>query len=83
MTPTTAQALLAEGRAFSAHEVLEAVLRGTEHPEVKGVNVEVKAALSAGPADVLAADGISGAGPASELFVDHDAVLPSFDAELD
>ena len=24
---------------------------------------------------VLAADGISGAGPASELFVDHDAVL--------
>jgi hypothetical protein len=33
---------------------------------------------------VLAADGISGAGPASELFVDHDAVLPSFDdAELD
>ena len=42
----------------AVQEMLEAVLRGTEHPEVKGVNVEVKAALSAGPADVLAADGI-------------------------
>ena len=42
----------------AVQEMLEAVLRGTEHPEVKGVRVEVKAALSAGPADVLAADGI-------------------------
>ena len=42
----------------AVQEMLEAVLRGTEHPEVKGVNVEVRAALSAGPADVLAADGI-------------------------
>jgi NAD(P)H-dependent FMN reductase len=42
----------------AVQEMLEAVLRGTEHPEVKGVSVEVKAALSAGPADVLAADGI-------------------------
>jgi hypothetical protein len=32
---------------------------------------------------VLAADGISGAGPASALFVDHDAVLPSFDDVAD
>ncbi len=38
--------------------MLEAVLRGTEHPEVQGVTVEVRAALSAGPADVLAADGV-------------------------
>jgi len=42
----------------AVQEMLEAVLRGTQHPEVKGVSVEVKAALSAGPADVLAADGI-------------------------
>ena len=28
---------------------------------------------------VLAADALAGAGPASALFVDHDAVLPSFD----
>jgi hypothetical protein len=32
---------------------------------------------------VLAADGISGAGPTSELFVDHDAVLPALDDVLD
>ena len=38
--------------------MLEAVLRGTEHPEVQGVTVEVRAALAAGPADVLAADGV-------------------------
>jgi hypothetical protein len=30
---------------------------------------------------VLAADGISGTGPASQLFVDHDAVLPAFDLD--
>jgi NAD(P)H-dependent FMN reductase len=38
--------------------MLEAVLRGANHPEVQGVSVEVRAALSAGPADVLAADGV-------------------------
>ncbi len=38
--------------------MLEAVLRGARHPEVKDVTVDVKAALSAGPADVLAADGV-------------------------
>jgi hypothetical protein len=30
---------------------------------------------------VLAADGIGGTSPASELFVDHDAVLPAFDLD--
>lgn len=38
--------------------MLESVLKGTNHPEVQGVSVEVRAALSAGPADVLEADGI-------------------------
>jgi NAD(P)H-dependent FMN reductase len=38
--------------------MLEAVLRGANHPEVQGVSVDVRAALSAGPADVLAADGV-------------------------
>lgn len=42
----------------AVQEMLEAVLRGTQHPEVSGVSVEVKAALSAGAADVLAADGV-------------------------
>jgi hypothetical protein len=38
--------------------MLEAVLRGTEHPELGRLDVVVRAALSAGPADVLQADGI-------------------------
>lgn len=42
----------------AVQEMLDAVLRGTRHPEVSGVTVEVRAALSAGPADVLAADGV-------------------------
>jgi NAD(P)H-dependent FMN reductase len=42
----------------SVQDMLEAVLRGTSHPEVEGVSVEVRAALSAGPADVLDADGV-------------------------
>ena len=42
----------------AVQEMLEAVLRGTNHPEVQGVSVEVRAALSAGPADVLEADAI-------------------------
>jgi len=39
-------------------DMLEAVQRGAQHPEVQGVAVDVRAALSAGPADVLAADGL-------------------------
>ena len=42
----------------AVQEMLEAVLRGTRHPEVGGVTVDVRAALAAGPADVLAADGV-------------------------
>jgi NAD(P)H-dependent FMN reductase len=42
----------------AVQEMLDAVLRGTRHPEVQGVTVEVRAALSAGAADVLAADGV-------------------------
>lgn len=38
--------------------MLEAVLRGTRHPELGSLDVEVRAALSAGPADVLEADGV-------------------------
>ena len=39
-------------------DMLEAILRGAHHPEVEGVAVDVRAALSAGPADVLEADGV-------------------------
>ncbi|HEX5016622.1 MAG TPA: NAD(P)H-dependent oxidoreductase [Actinomycetes bacterium] len=42
----------------AVQEMLEAVIKGANHPEVQGVAVEVRAALSAGPADVLEADGI-------------------------
>src|SRR6476659_2725375 len=38
--------------------MLEAVLRGARHPEAGGVSVVVRAALSAGPGDVLEADGL-------------------------
>jgi hypothetical protein len=38
--------------------MLEAVLRGTEHPELGPLDVVVRAALSAGPADVLEADAV-------------------------
>jgi NAD(P)H-dependent FMN reductase len=42
----------------AVQEMLEAVVKGTNHPEVHGVSVEIRAALSAGPSDVLEADGI-------------------------
>lgn len=38
--------------------MLEAVLRGARNPEVGNVTVEVRAALSSGAADVLAADAV-------------------------
>jgi multimeric flavodoxin WrbA len=38
--------------------MLEAVLRGTHHPELGPVDVVVRAALSSGPADVLEADAV-------------------------
>lgn len=42
----------------AVQDMLEAVLKGTRHPELGPVQVEVRAALSAGPADVLAADAV-------------------------
>lgn len=42
----------------AVQEMLEAVLRGTRHPELGPLDVSVVAALSAGPADVLAADAV-------------------------
>ena len=39
-------------------DLLDAVLRGTEHPELGPINVEVRAALACGAADVLAADAV-------------------------
>lgn len=42
----------------SVQDMLEAVLKGTKHPEVTGVSVEIRAALTAGPVDVLNADGV-------------------------
>jgi NAD(P)H-dependent FMN reductase len=42
----------------AVQEMLDAVLRGTRHPELGPLNVEVRAALAAGPADVLAADAV-------------------------
>jgi NAD(P)H-dependent FMN reductase len=38
--------------------MLEAVLRGARHPEASDVSVLVRAALTAGPADVLGADAV-------------------------
>lgn len=49
----------------AVQDMLESVLKGTNHPEVSGVSVEVKAALSAGPADVLQADGVIVGTPAN------------------
>lgn len=49
----------------AVQDMLEWVLKGTHHPEVSGVTVEVKAALSAGPTDVLEADGIIVGTPAN------------------
>jgi hypothetical protein len=42
----------------ATQEMLEAVLRGTRHPELGPLNVEVRAALACGAADVLAADAV-------------------------
>jgi NAD(P)H-dependent FMN reductase len=39
-------------------EMLEALLRGTRHPELAPLDVEVRAALSCGAADVLASDAV-------------------------
>ena len=41
----------------STQELLEAVVDGAQTDEIEGVEVVVRAALSAGPSDVLAADG--------------------------
>lgn len=47
------------------HTMLEAVRSGATAPEVPAVEVEVRAALSATAADVLAADGFVVGGPAN------------------
>jgi len=39
-------------------ELFDAVLAGARHPEITGVEVVRRAALGAGPADVLAADAV-------------------------
>jgi hypothetical protein len=44
--------------SIAVQAMLEAVMRGAHHPELGPLNVEVRAALSAGPADVLEADGV-------------------------
>jgi flavorubredoxin len=42
----------------AVQQMLEAVLRGTRHPELGRLEVVVRAALSAGPTEVLAADAV-------------------------
>lgn len=42
----------------AVQDMLEAVLRGTRHPELGPLDVEVRAALSGGASDVLAADAV-------------------------
>jgi hypothetical protein len=42
----------------AVQEMLEAVLRGTRHPELGPLDVQVRAALTCGAADVLSADGV-------------------------
>jgi NAD(P)H-dependent FMN reductase len=49
----------------AVQEMLDAVLRGTRHPELGPLRVEVRAALSAGPADVLEADAVTLGTPAN------------------
>ena len=47
------------------HTMVSAVREGAADPQIGGVEVEVRAALSATAADVLAADGIVVGGPAN------------------
>ena len=42
----------------NTHRLLEAVLRGARHPELAAVRVRALHAFDAGPADLLAADGL-------------------------
>jgi flavorubredoxin len=42
----------------AVQEMLDSVLRGAGHPELGRLDVVVRAALSAGPADVLASDAV-------------------------
>ena len=42
----------------AVQDMLEAVLRGSRHPELGSLDVVVRAALSAGPTDVMAADAV-------------------------
>jgi len=44
--------------SIAMQEMLEAVLGGAHNPELGGINVEVRAALSCGPVEVLAADAV-------------------------
>jgi len=44
--------------SIAVQEMLEATLRGAKNPELGSLDVEIRAALSSGPADVLAADAV-------------------------
>jgi len=44
--------------SIAVQEMLEATLRGAHNPELGALDVEVRAALSSGPVDVLAADAV-------------------------
>lgn len=47
------------------HTMLDAVREGASDPQITGVDVEVRAALSATASDVLASDGVIVGGPAN------------------
>jgi len=44
--------------SIAVQEMLEATLRGVKNPDLGSLDVEIRAALSSGPADVLAADAV-------------------------
>jgi NAD(P)H-dependent FMN reductase len=44
--------------SIAVQEMLEATLRGAKNPDLGSLDVEIRAALSSGPADVLAADAV-------------------------
>ncbi len=58
MTPMPRLLVVQHTPSPAVQAMLEAVLRGARNPEAGDVSVVVRAALSAGPADVLAADGV-------------------------
>ena len=57
-TPCRPSSSVQHTPSIAVQEMLEATLRGAKNPELGSLDVEIRAALSSGPADVLAADAV-------------------------